>query len=238
MDWIALFAIGPGWGDELLVGLGLTLRLAILSFAFGTLLGLLAALGELYGGRFLSAVLVGYGVVLRSVPELLVVFLFFFGGSFALGALFSLVGFEGYVDVNAFWAGVAALSLIQGAYTSEVFRGAILAVPKGSIEAARSLGMGRLRAFQLVTLPIAVRYAFPGLCNMWMVVVKNTPFVSAIGLEDLIRAAGTAGENTKQFFSFYGAVLVGYLLLSGVTMAVQWAIDRRLFRHMAPVSAR
>lgn len=238
MDLASLFAFGSGWGDELLVGLGLTLRLAVLSFGVGTAIGLLAALGELYGGCILAGVLVAYGVVLRSVPELLVVFLFYFGGSFALDALLSLVGITTYVDVNAFWAGVAALSLIQGAYTSEVFRGAILAVPKGSVEAARSLGMSRFRVFRLVTLPIAVRYAFPGLCNMWMVVVKNTPFVSAIGLEDLIRAAGTAGENTKHFFTFYGAVLVGYLLLSGVTMLLQWGIDRRLFRYMAMVGGR
>ena len=104
---------------------------------------------------------------------------------------------------------------------------------QGDLEAARSLGMSRWRVFRLVALPIALRYAFPGICNMWMVVVKNTPFVSAIGLEDLVRAAGTAGENTKQFFTFYLAVLVSYLLLSAVSMLVQSAIDRRLFRHLA-----
>lgn len=234
MDLASLFAYGPGWGDELLLGAVLTLKLAVLSFILGSLLGLVCALGELYGGRLLSWVLGGYGVLLRSVPELLVIFLFYFGGSLALGGLLSLLGIDGYVEVNAFWAGVAALGLIQGAYTSEIFRGAILAVPRGAVEAARSLGMSRWHVFRLVTLPIAVRYAFPGLCNMWMVVVKNTPFVSAIGLEDLVRAAGTAGENTKQFFTFYLAVLIGYLMLSAATMAVQYAIDRRLFRHLAP----
>lgn len=233
MNLWSLFAYGPGWGDELLLGATLTLKLAGLSFIAGSLLGLACAVGELQGGRLLARLLGGYGVVLRSVPELLVIFLFYFGGSFALGALLSLVGIDGYVEVNAFWAGVAALGLIQGAYTSEVFKGALLAVPRGAIEAARSLGMSRWHVFRRVTLPIAVRYAFPGLCNMWMVVVKNTPFVSAIGLEDLVRAAGTAGENTKQFFTFYLAVLIAYLLLSAVTMAVQQAIDRRLFRHLA-----
>lgn len=233
MDLSSLFAYGPGWGDELLLGAVLTLKLAALSFIFGSLFGLLCAMGELYGGRLVRWLLGAYGVVLRSVPELLVIFLFYFGGSFALGGLLSLLGIEGYVEVSAFWAGMAALGLIQGAYTSEVFKGAILAVPRGAVEAARSLGMSRWNVFRLVTLPIAVRYAFPGLCNMWMVVVKNTPFVSAIGLEDLVRAAGTAGENTKQFFTFYLAVLVAYLLLSAATMAVQYAIDRRLFRHLA-----
>lgn len=233
MDLASLFAYGPGWGDELLFGAILTLKLAGLSFVFGSLLGLFCALGELHGARPLSALLGAYGVVLRSVPELLVIFLFYFGGSFALGGLSSFLGFGDYVEVDAFWAGVAALGLIQGAYTSEIFKGAILAVPRGAIEAARSLGMGRWRVFRQVTLPIAIRYAFPGMFNMWMVVVKNTPFVSAIGLEDLVRAAGTAGENTKQFFTFYLAVLVSYLLLSAATMVVQFVIDRRLFRHLA-----
>lgn len=234
MEAAALFAWGPGWGDELVLGLALTLKLAVLSFGIGTALGLAAALGELFGHRALATFLVGYGVVLRSVPELLVIFLFYFGGSFALGAVLSLVGIGAYVEVSAFSAGVAALGLIQGAYSSEVFRGAILAVPSGAIDAARSLGLGHLKTFGLVTFPIAFRYAFPGLCNLWMVVIKNTPFVSAIGLEDFIRAAGTAGENTKQFFTFYGAVLVGYLLLSGLTMAGQGSVRRRLFRHVAP----
>jgi His/Glu/Gln/Arg/opine family amino acid ABC transporter permease subunit len=225
--------IGPaGWGHQLLGGLALTLELALLSFAIGSGLGLLAALGELSRMRPLALALEGYAAMLRSVPELLVIFLIYFGGSFAIGGILSLLGKHDYVEVSAFWAGTTALSLIQGAYTSEVFRGAILAVPWGLVEAARSLGMGPIATFRLVTLPIALRYAFPGLCNMWMVVIKNTPFVSAIGLQDLIRTAGTAGDNTKQFFVFYAAVLATYLALSGMTMAVQASLDRRLFRHL------
>jgi octopine/nopaline transport system permease protein len=233
MDLASLFAVGPGWGDELLIGAGLTLKLAGLSFVFGSLIGLGAALGELHAPRPLAVLLGAYGVALRSVPELLVIFLFYFGGSFALGGLSALLGGAEYVEVSAFWAGVAALGLIQGAYTSEIFKGAIRAVSRGAIEAARSLGMSRWRVFHLIALPIALRYAFPGICNMWMVVVKNTPFVSAIGLEDLVRAAGTAGENTKQFFTFYLAVLISYLVLSAISMLAQAAIDRRLFRHVA-----
>lgn len=233
MDLSLLFAYGPGWGDELARGAALTLKLAGLAFALGTLLGLLAALGELYGRRGAAALLGGYGVLLRSVPELLIIFLIYFGGPLILSGLLSLFGIERYIEVNAFWSGVAALGLIQGAYTAEVFKGAILAVPRGVIEAARSLGMSRWRVFRLIVLPIAIRYAFPGLCNMWMVVVKNTPFVTAVGLEDLVSAANTAGENTKQFFAFFFAVLLAYLLLSAATMFVQNAIDRRLFRHQA-----
>jgi His/Glu/Gln/Arg/opine family amino acid ABC transporter permease subunit len=231
MGELTLFAYGGGWGDELLRGFGLTIGLSIVAFALGTGLGLAAALGELSGLRFLSPILQGYGAVVRSLPELLIIFLLYFGGSLALQALLAPFGFEGYVEVSAFWAGAIALAIIQGAYASEVFRGAILAVPRELPEAAASLGFKRWMIFGKVTLPVAGRFAFPGLCNLWMVVIKNTALVSAVGLEDLIGAAGTAGENTKHYFTFYFTVLVAYLLLSGATMAAQSALQGRLFRY-------
>jgi His/Glu/Gln/Arg/opine family amino acid ABC transporter permease subunit len=236
MNDLQMLAFGSGWGSQLLVGLGLTLELAILSFAIGTAIGLCAALGELSPVRPVASAFVSYGAVFRSVPELLVIFLIYYGGAFALGTVLHSLGIKAHVEVDAFWAGVASLSIIQGAYTSEVFRGAILAVPTGMIDAARSLGMSRFRTFWRIILPIALRYAFPGLCNMWMVVIKNTPFVSAIGLQDLIRAAGTAGQNTRQYFTFYMVVLIGYLGISGITLLVQSRLDRRLFRHTLPVA--
>jgi His/Glu/Gln/Arg/opine family amino acid ABC transporter permease subunit len=236
MSDLQILALRSGWGDQLLFGLGLTLELAILSFIIGTAIGLGSALGELSRVRPVAALFVGYGAIFRSVPELLVIFLVYYGGAFALGAVLRLIGVRTYVEVDAFSAGVVSLSIIQGAYTSEVFRGAILAVPVGMIDAARSLGMSRRRTFRRITLPIALRYAFPGLCNMWMVVIKNTPFVSAIGLQDLIRAAGTAGQNTRQYFTFYLVVLIGYLCISGITLLLQSQLDRRLFRHALRVA--
>jgi His/Glu/Gln/Arg/opine family amino acid ABC transporter permease subunit len=236
MSDLQILAFGSGWGDQLLFGLELTLELAVLSFVIGTAIGLAAALGELCPVKPVAVLVVGYGAVFRSVPELLVIFLVYYGGAFALGAGLHLIGIRTYVEVDAFSAGVASLSIIQGAYTSEVFRGAILAVPTGMIDAARSLGMSRFRTFRRITLPIALRYAFPGLCNMWMVVIKNTPFVSAIGLQDLIRVAGTAGQNTRQYFTFYMVVLISYLGIAGVTLLLQSQLDRRLFRHALRVA--
>lgn len=232
MSLVELFAIGPGWGDELLRGFLVTLQIALLAYAGGTLLGLLAAFGELSSRRWLSLPLQAYAMVLRSVPELLVIFLFYYGGSFAVQGLLGLVGVDRAVDVDAFTAGTVALALIQGAYASEVFRGAILAVPSGAVEAARSLGLRRLQILRTVVVPLALRVALAGLVNLWMVVIKNTPFVSAIGLEDFIRAAGTAGQNTKQYFAFYLAVLLTYLAISAATMLVQSRLSDRLFRHL------
>jgi His/Glu/Gln/Arg/opine family amino acid ABC transporter permease subunit len=231
MGELTLFIYGGGWGDELLRGFGLTIALSIVAFLLGTAAGLAAALGELSRWRLLSAVLQGYGAVIRSLPELLIIFLLYFGGSLALQKALAPFGIDGYVEVSAFWAGAIALAIIQGAYASEVFRGAILAVPRELPEAAAALGLKRWMIFCRVTLPIAARFAFPGLCNLWMVVIKNTALVSAVGLEDLIGAAGTAGENTKHYFTFYFTVLIAYLLLSGGTMAMQSAMQSRLFRY-------
>lgn len=229
MNW-DLLAFGSGWGDELLRGLVLTLELAVAAYLAGTALGLVAAIAELKGPRPLARLVSAYAVVMRSVPELLVILFIYFGGSFLLGSLLGLFGTRGFVAISGFWSGVLALALVQGAYASEVFRGAIRAVPTGMVEAARSLGLRPGHAFALVVLPLALRYAFAGLANLWMVVVKNTPLVSVVGLADLIREAGVAGQNSKAYFLFYGCVIVAYLAISGVSMIAQGAIERRLWR--------
>ncbi len=231
MALLDLFAFGPGWGDELLAGFFVTLQLALSGYAVGTLLGLLAALGELSRFRLLSALLQGYALTLRSVPELLIIFLLYYGGATALNLLFQPLGL-GRVEFSAFLAGLIALSLIQGAYASEVFRGAITAVPHGMSEAAKSLGLSPLAAAWTVTLPLALRYALPGLVNLWVVLIKTTALVSAIGVEDFVRTAATAGQNTKQYFVFFAAVLVAYLALSGLTMLLQARLSRRFYRHL------
>ena len=235
MQELTLFSWTNGWGRELADGLAVTILLASLSFVLGTAVGLLGAIGEMSSRRLLAAPLATYAAVLRSLPELLIIFLVYYGGGFAVQALVSAFGFSAQLEVPPFAAGVVALSLIHGAYVSEVFHGAFLAVPTGAIEAARALGLRPRLLFWIVRLPIAARLALPGLANLWMVLIKNTPLVSAIGLLDLVRAAATAGENTKHFFTFYGSVLVAYLVLSGGTMIVQGAIERRAHRHLGTV---
>ena len=149
------------------------------------------------------------------MPELLVIFFLYFGGSYLLGLVLAPFGVAGFVEVSGFWSAVLALALVQGAYASEVFRGAILAVPAGLHEAAAALGLKPLFVLRHITAPIALRYAFPGLANLWMVIVKNTPLVSVVGLEDFIRAAGTAGQNTKEYLFFFGLVIAVYLVAFG-----------------------
>ena len=233
MSW-ELLAPGTGWGDELLSGLGVTLLLAILGYGGGFLLGLAGALAELNGPAPLARVAAGYAAVMRSMPELLIVTLIFFGLPAVLARTLGDGSSGSTLDIGPFAAGLIALSLVQGAYTSEILRGAITTVPASFPEAARSLGLRPVQSFCLVTAPIALRYAFPGLANLWMVVIKNTALVSAVGLYDLVGAASTAGQNTKHYLTFYLAVIAIYLLLSGLSMTGQAWCERRLYAIDGP----
>jgi len=233
LDWALLSFGAAGWGDELLKGLALTVSLALSSFSLGLVLGCLTALIELRGG-WIARIAWGYGVVMRSLPELLVIFIVYFGLGFGIEAAFASVGVGFRVSIPPFAAGLIALSAITAAYASEVLKGAVKAVPHGLPEAAAALGLPPGQVRRHVTAPLALRYAFAGLSNIWMAVIKKTPLVSAIQLEDFIRAAGTAGQNTKHYFFFYGVVIVVYLMLSAVALLAQGRCERRLFRHLMP----
>jgi len=235
VNW-PLLAYGPsGWGDELVRGFAVTLALAVSSFGLGLAAGCVCAAVEMRGG-WVARTASGYGVVMRSLPELLVIFIVYFGSGLAMEAAAGAVGLQLRVSVPPFAAGVIALSAITGAYASEVAKGAVRAIPAGLGEAAAALGLSSRQARRHVLAPLALRYAFPGLGNIWMSVLKKTPLVSAIQLEDFIRAAGTAGQNTKHYFLFYGVVIVVYLVLSAATLGAQTRIERRLFRHLGPAA--
>jgi His/Glu/Gln/Arg/opine family amino acid ABC transporter permease subunit len=236
MNWPLLAFGSGGWGDELLRGLALTLSLAFSSFGLGLVVGCLAEALEM-GGGWSARIASGYGVVMRSLPELLVIFIVYFGLGFVIEAALSAIGVRLAVSIPPFAAGVIALSAISGAYASEVVKGAVRAVPAGLGEAGLALGLVSKQVRRRVTWPLALRYAFPGFSNVWMSVIKKTPLVSAIQLEDFIRAAGTAGQNTKYYFFFYGIVIAVYLMLSAITLVVQDRLERRLFRHLKPVAS-
>ncbi|MCZ8036514.1 MAG: ABC transporter permease subunit [Novosphingobium sp.] len=234
MDW-SLFAYGDrGWGDELLRGLWVTMALAVTSYTVGLLVGLASGLIEMGRGFVIPRLFSAYAAILRSLPELLVIFAVYFGLALVLQAVASAAGWTWRPAIGPFAAGVIAIAAVTGSYVSEVTKGAIAAVPKGQREAAHALGLRPWQTLRLVILPLALRHAFPALANIWMAVIKKTPLVSAIQLEDFIRAAGTAGQNTRQYFVFYGAVIAVYLVLSGLSMLVQHRIETRLERHRGP----
>jgi polar amino acid transport system permease protein len=173
-----------------------------------------------------------YTTVVRGLPELLVVLIIYFGSSRLLGAAAAGFGHDGFVELSPFAAGVAALGLTFGAYATEIFRGAILAIPKGQVEAAHAFGMGRLLTFRRIVLPQLWRIALPGLGNLFLVLLKDTSLVSVIGLEELMRKAQIATGFTREPFTFYLAAASLYLLMTVVAMAVLHRAERAAGRGM------
>ncbi len=203
-----------GFGDEILRGAWLTLQLAFASLLFGLLMGLAAAAGKLSNSRVARWLANGYTEIVRGVPEMLVVLVVFFGASAALQRLVALFGYDDYIEVNAFTAGTLALGLVFGAFASEVFRGAFLAVPRGQLEAGLSCGMSRWQVFHRIRLPQMWRFAIPGLGNLWMVLIKDTSLISVIALDELLRWSKVAAETTKQPFTFYAVAALIYLAMA------------------------
>lgn len=224
--WDALSFGDQGFGDEILAGAWLTLQLAVASLGVGLVLGLTAASARLSHSRVARAFARGYTELVRGVPEMLVVLVVFFGASALLQQVAGWFGYDGYIEVNAFFAGTFALALVFGAFASEVLRGAFLAVPHGQIEAGFACGMTRWQVFHRIRLPQMWRFALPGLGNLWMVLLKDTSLISIIALDELLRWSKVAAENTKQPFTFYAVAAVIYLLLAIVSDVARLRMER------------
>jgi His/Glu/Gln/Arg/opine family amino acid ABC transporter permease subunit len=219
-----------GFGDEILAGAWLTLELAVVSLGVGILLGLLTAGGKLSRNRLARGVAHLYTELVRGIPEMLVVLVVFFGASSLLQTIAGWFNYTDYIEVNAFVAGVFALGLVFGAFSSEVFRGAFLAVPKGQIEAAVACGMTPWQVFSRIRMPQMWRYALPGLGNLWMVLIKDTSLISIIALDELLRWSKVAAETTKQPFTFYLVAALIYLLFTLLSDIVRHRLELRASR--------
>lgn len=219
-----------GFGAQLLGGTALTIELALASASLGTLIGLALAALKLSRSRLARGLADAYTTVFRGVPELLVVLLVYFGATIALTTLSRALGGEEPIELHPFLGGTLAMGFAFGAYATEVFRGAFLALPRGQIEAARALGMSRFLAFQRIALPQVWRFALPGLGNIFLVLLKDTSLVSVIGLEELMRKTSIAVSFTKEPFTFYLAAAVIYLVMTIVSMIGLGALERHAKR--------
>jgi polar amino acid transport system permease protein len=216
-----------GFGDQLLLGLWVTVQVALCALALGLALGLGGGLGKVYGPRWLRAAVEVYTAVFRGLPEFLVVLVVYFAGAVVLT---ETIGGGRYVDVPPFVAGVVALASTFGAYATEVFRGALQAVPAGQAEAGKAIGLAGPTIFRRIVLPQVWRYALPGLGNLFLVLIKDTALVSLIGVDDLMRKADIARNATKDSFTVYTAAAVLYLLLTAVSTAVLAVLEKRAAR--------
>ena len=219
-----------GYGHTLLAGTVLTIEAALLSLVIAVILGGVGALAKTSHSAIARAIAGAYTTLIRGVPDLVLMLLIFFGGQMIVNSVAEAVGYEDYIDVSPFLAGVLTIGFIYGAYMTETFRGAILAVPPGQLEAAQAYGMSRWQVFKEVLLPQTIRYALPGLGNNWLVLLKTTALLSIIGLADVLFMAGKAAGSTRMPFTFYLAAALIYLVLTAVsTSLLDWA-ERRAER--------
>jgi len=214
-----------GYGWMLWQGLGVTLAVGVCSFVITICLGLIGAWGKLSGNPVAHAVAATYTTVIRGVPELLLLLIIFYGTPTLVQNIGSSYGYDFIIDFNPFIAGVWTLGFIYGAFATEVFRGAVLAVPVGQMEAARSVGMSHLLAFRRILLPQVWRFALPGLGNVWLVLTKATALVSVIQLDELMRMAFIGVGATKLPFSFYFCAALMYLGITFVSMQGQQRLE-------------
>jgi polar amino acid transport system permease protein len=208
-----VLSYGPnGFGDELVLGTLRTLLIAVCAYAIGLLLGLVGATAKLYGGKIARGVAEIYTTVIRGIPELILILFLYFAGTRGISALGQAVGY-GPIDINGSLAGILVLGFVQGAYSTEVIRGAIQAVPVGQVEAARAYGMSPFLLFRRVIFPAMLPNAIPGLSNLWLEVIKATTLVVVTGsTPELLQYAKNAAGYTKRYFLFYLAAGIIYLL--------------------------
>jgi His/Glu/Gln/Arg/opine family amino acid ABC transporter permease subunit len=220
-----------GWGHSLLLATTITLRVALGALALGLVWGLLGATAKLSSSRALRWLADAYTTINRGVPELLIILITYYGGTITLTQLLRLFDPETrYVEIPAMAAGIFSLSLVFGAYATEAFRGAMLAIPAGQIEAAMAVGMPRGLVFRRIKLPQLWRFALPGLGNNWISLVKDTSLVSTVGLDDIMRVSRLAANVTHQHFQFLACAALMYLTLTLVNTAALERLERRANR--------
>jgi len=197
-------------------GTVVTVQLAISSLLLSVFFGLIGATAKLSSNRLSQKFAGAYTTLIRGVPDVVLMMLLFYGGQQLLN-----------LELNQFTAGVFSIGFVFGAYMTETFRGAILAIPRGQIEAGIACGMTPMKIFRRITWPQMVRFALPSFTNNWLVLVKATALVSVIGLHDLVWNASTAGRSVREPFNFMFAVLIIYLILTAVSdVGLRW-LDRK-----------
>ena len=220
------------WAPILLGGFINSIYIAIGGYTLGIVIGLIGAAGKLHGGLVTRDLLEVYTTLVRAVPELILILLLYYAGSDLLNTVMRSLGY-GEADINGLAAGIVVIGIVQGAYTTEVIRGAILTVPVGQFEAAKAYGMGPLQIFRRITVPAMLPHALPGLGNLWLIATKDTALLAVVGFTELTLATRQAAGATKYYLTFYLAAGVLYLLLSIFSSLVIKLIESRYRRGIA-----
>lgn len=216
-----------GYYVSILQGALLTVGVSLAALVVAILLGLAGAAAKLSGRTPLVWMATVYTTVVRGVPELVLMLLIFYGGTIGLNNLLEALGSKASVDINPFLAGVLTIGFIYGAYMTETFRGAILSIPRGQMEAAWAFGMGPMRTFMRITAPQMVRYALPGFTNNWLVLIKTTALVSLIGLQEMTYLAKQASSATREPFTFFLFAAALFLIYTSVSLWLLKKLNQR-----------
>ena len=226
-----LLAFGDtGWGDELFIATLMTIVVSLTAMIIGFLFALVFTPLKLSNNRLFNFIGNSYTTVIRGVPELLVIYLFFFGGSGAIMYVASIFGYNEYIEINAFITGSVAIGIISGAYSTEVFRGAVQSIEKGQFEAAEVLGLSKSIQFYKIILPQVLRLAIPNLSNVWQITLKDTSLISVTGLVEIMRQSYIAAGSTRDPLFFYSFAAVLYLLLTYFSMKLINKLELRYSR--------
>jgi His/Glu/Gln/Arg/opine family amino acid ABC transporter permease subunit len=211
----------------ILSGTLVTISVAILSLSGSLVIGLAGAFLSLAGNDFSRRMVTVYTTLIRGIPDLVLMLLFYFGGQMLLNNLGTVTGLWDYVEISAFGAGIVTIAVIFGAYMVETFRGAALAIPKGQIEAGLVFGLSRRRLFTRIIWPQLLGYALPGIGNNWQILMKTTALVSVIGLQDMVFNSFQAGRTTRHMFVFMGVAMCLYLVITMISGLAIHALTRR-----------
>ncbi len=218
----------------ILSGTIVTIFVAVLSLSGSIVIGLLGAMFSLAGNRLSRKIVMAYTTLIRGVPDLVLMLLFYFGGQMLLNRLGSATGLWEYVEVSAFGAGTLTIAIIFGAYMIETFRGAALAIPIGQIEAGMAFGLSRHRLFTRIIWPQLLAYALPGIGNNWQILMKSTALVSVIGLQDMVFNSFQAGRATRHMFVFMCVAMIFYLIITMVSGFIIHILTQRLSPQQRP----
>ena len=214
-----LLAFGDtGWGDELFYATLMTIAVSITAMIIGFSFAAIFTPLKLSKNRLLNFIANSYTTVIRGVPELLVIYLFFFGGTGAVMYVASIFGYNEYIEINAFITGAFAIGIISGAYSTEVFIGSVQSIDQGQFEAAKVLGLSKFAQFFKIILPQVLRLAIPNLSNVWQITLKDTSLISVTGLVEIMRQSYIAAGSTRDPLFFYSFAAVLYLLLTYLSM--------------------
>ena len=214
-----LLAFGnTGWGDELFIATLMTVAVSFTAMVIGFIFALIFTPLKLSKYKFLNYIANFYTTIIRGVPELLVIYLFFFGGSGAIMYVASIFGYNEYIEINAFLTGAFSIGIISGAYSTEVFRGALQSIDRGQFEASNVLGFNKIIRFYKIILPQMLRLSIPNLSNVWQVTLKDTSLISVTGLVEIMRQSYIAAGSTRDPLFFYTFAAILYLLLTFLSM--------------------